>query len=915
MAALAQADVWKDFNTVIPAEVKQYLLPVIVGPQGELHRYTDPTEKLAINVGAYNNASPTSYPWPGKSAEALVELDTVAVFIDNALLNYFTQADDGTITPVGGFPNRIVTSATDGFKANGVTYPRDATLGDRDVQIGDVVHIKHSTDELYTTVRSLVGDVIPASIDAATPDAVNPGNQSFTHSTVQTAGTVNDVSGVESASGYDGVQSGFINETYTVLVSQGSVGGDATTAKVQITSGSGTDNQANVTPAAFGTFFNLGTRGAQFKFTHTTNDLIVGQTFLVSIAEAFTKPVATSGGTYTGSVTQTYIISVITGGNYTDPTKPQIAVVSDLGIDMSGPTNVTAAATNVPVGTQGVLVQFSGTALRKGDKYYIIAVGPGVGAYKTIELNNNMSAALQADPSFLLELSLRKNIQVPQESSTPPDLNWTDSQAGLTLAAGIVATDPSFTNGGVQFSVPVISGPAPAVNTAVYISYIAYATAWCSQLGQLSDPTLVAGVLGPTVPENPLSYAVWKTLLNSNGQPVSFVGICDPTDLTQWQAALDGLQGVPVANVVVLTFDQDVNLALQAHVDQQSQQDVGGWRHGWGTLQAADSLPIVDEALSSDGNPVLATLSDDPTTPGTQYTYFTVTTGNSLFVTKGVKAGDIVRYLFTLDAFGNPTYSTFTVATVVNEETLIVSLPGNVSAVSVAQKFEVWRNQDSEDITTQLVAQTSVFKDKQMRMCWPDKVDTPEGSGLPGYFLTAALAGFVAGVAPHQGIETIALTGFTAAPRSTLFLNNGELIELAAGGVFVSSSDSTGVWAKFARTTDQTSADTKYEGVIRNDDAIQSVIRGRIAQFFGIGNLTQGTIVSARSEAEAGFFMLESQTFINNLDNMVLSHTITDVRQSTVSPDELIIQATVERPMILGQLQLTLVFTDPTATD
>jgi hypothetical protein len=914
MAVLTQAAIWTEFNTVIPAEVKQYLRAHIVGPQGELHRYSDPDEKVDIAVGPYVDAMPTTYPWPAKEADSLVDLDSVAVFIDNALLRYFTDPEgggSGTITPVALYLNRIITNAASGFKENGVLV-RDPLLFDRDVQIGDVVHVKHLTSELWTTVRSLIGTVIPATIAAATFDPANPATQGFSDTNLQTAGLVNDVAVVENGAAYNGLESGFINETYTVLVVQGSVGGDATTAKVNVTAGSGTDNATNVVPAAFGVDFALGTRGALMRFTHVGDDLVVGQTWLITIAQAFTRPIPTSGGTYTGAVSQTYIIEVIDGGLYTDVSKPKVVVTSNLGIDSSGPTDVPAAVTNVIVGTFGVLIQFTGTQLRKGDKYYIVVTGPGVGAYKTIELNDNLPAPLLVAPDMLLELHIKKNLPVPQQRvSSPPTLNWTASQGNINLNSGIDATDSTLTNLGVEFYVPVVSGPTPPIGTTVYISYRAWSTAWCAKVGELSDPLLVESVIGTVTPENPLAYAVFKALLNANGQTVNFTGICDPDDLALWEDAFTILEGLNISTIVPLTFDADVGLALQDHVDAQSQDEVGSWRHGWLTLQATQSVAIVDEDLSSDDNVVLATLGDDPGTAGTQYTYFTVTTGNAKFVTKGVRLGDKVRYLFTVDLFGNPSYTEFTVATVVNEDTLIVSAPGNPIAVGVAQKLEVWRNQTSAEMSAQLAAQATAMLNKRMIMLWPDQVDAAEGSALPGYFLTAAFAGFVNGVAPHQGIETVPILGFTAVPRSTSFFNNGDLNTLAAGGVFVVSQSGSEIFAKFARTTDQSSADNKWELVVRNDDAVRRVIYGRVARFFGISNLTQAALVIIRSEIESAFFMLESATYIDRIDRMVLSHSITDIRVSTTSPDTIVVVAVAERPIPIGALQLELIFIHP----
>src|SRR6266566_3429417 len=65
-------------------------------------------------------------------------------------------------------------------------------------------------------------------------------------------------------------------------------------------------------------------------------------------------------------------------------------------------------------------------------------------------------------------------------------------------------------------------------------------------------------------------------------------------------------------------------------------------------LQGVATKALVSSATSTDTN-VLAKLTDDPNTAGTQYTLLQVPLGNAAFVDNGVKAGDIVRFLFTTD--------------------------------------------------------------------------------------------------------------------------------------------------------------------------------------------------------------------------------------------------------------------------
>jgi hypothetical protein len=906
--ALDQATVWADFNnTPAPEEVRRVLRPHIIGGQAELHRYSVASEKTGINVGPYLNTVNTTYPWPSKITTGPVDLNFAAVFIDNALLNYFTDPEgggSGTITAVPSFTNRIVTSAPNGFKTNGA-FIRDPLLFDRDVQIGDVVHLKYLTDELYTTVRNLIGDVIPATVADATTDAANPNTQVFNDTQSQTGGIVNDITVTEDGTLYDGLPSGFINETYIVTVIQGSTGGDATTALVRVDSGSGLDNQASLAPAAFGVAFNIGTRGMKMTFNHVADDLQVGQQWTLTVQQAFTKPVPTSGGTYTGTEDQIYIIEVTKGQTYAADGDPQITVISNIGVDSSGPTNVPAAATNVPVGTHGVVVQFSGSALRKGDKYYIQVTAESVGAYRTIELNNSMPAGLLAAPDMLLELSIQKNITVPDErASSPSVFNWTADQNGLTLNAGIDAYDSTWTSGGVELPIAVKSGP----DTAVFIQYRAWTDTWFNRVGSVNLPEQVEGLLGPVTPDNPLAYAVYKATQNSNRMAINFTGIGDPDDPDQWKSMLRLLKGLPIYSIVPLTVDPDILDLVKQHIIDNSADPLGTWRVGWFNLVATESIAIVDSTTTTDMAVALATVGDNPSMTGTQYTYVTNTNNNAQFVTKGVRPGDIFRYLFSVDAWGNPTYQSFTIAQVVNEQTLILALPGLGAAVAIPQRFEIWRNLTKDEMAERMADQCMAINNKRIRYLWPDKADTIDGT-VEGFHLCAAYAGFTAGIFPHQGMKGIPITGFTGVSRSTSFFGNGQLNILRDGGAFTVSSDSNGnVFARDVNTTQLTPLSAKLEVVNRNDDAIRHVFYNRIAEFFGVSNLTDAALTIIRTELESAIVALRSQTFIDRLGAMLTDAEIVEIRPDLVVPDQVDVIMNVVRPFSIDNLLLIINF-------
>ena len=198
-----------------------------------------------------------------------------------------------------------------------------------------------------------------------------------------------------------------------------------------------------VTPSAFGAATAIGTRGLTVTWDDTDTaacslsadnnaisdiDFIAGQQWTVSCGQAFTAPTATSGGTYDGDEDATYIIEVTKGGLYAN--NPQITVTTDKGIDASGPTTVTAAATDVAVGTQSVTVQFDETALSKGDRYFIAVTAEGDGAIKTLTLGHNLAEEVQANGATEVDLTLfiKKSFEISENrSGVPGQVNYDQS--------------------------------------------------------------------------------------------------------------------------------------------------------------------------------------------------------------------------------------------------------------------------------------------------------------------------------------------------------------------------------------------------------------------------------------------------------------------------------------------------------
>lgn len=914
-----------DLNTLAPFRA------FVFGPQAALHRYGQVAEKTAIRLGDYNSLADQNYLWPARKPNSTVDLSYAKLWVENAYLNYFNDyaGSGSTVAPSAGYTNRV-SSSTVRFKSFGA-FPRDTALLDRDVQVGDIAYVRGTvvgtTYDLWTTVQDFAHDVVGATVAPATADGNNKTTQVASASSVLVAGSpANDIDITVNGTGYDGSVDGYLSRTYTITVTQSSTGGNATTARLSVTSADGGDNVASVTPAAFGSATPIGARGLTVTFNKANDparqsaatgagiaadDLVVGQKWNVTVAQAWTAPVATSSGAYTGPGDTTYIIKVATGG-----INPQVTAATTTGIDSSSAVTVTAANTPVVVGNYGVRIAFSAARLAKGDTYYVAVTSTGSGAIRTLVLANDLPANLQAATDLDLRLFINKPLlKIDKVNDNTGATNWTADQTYVSVKRDIRGFDPTWTSGGQQQALPIYKG-------TLYAEYREWLGDMSGQVLEFTDVSQVEPVLGSADPDNPIAFGVLKALQNTPGavlqnalqNPTTINRIrCatlagDPTDpsLQGWKDILTTITGSDlVYNLVPLTDDQKVHDLVIEHVKAQSDPVVGLRRACLLQARADTTSPVVDQTKTSNQALALATIAQDPGTVTASFTYLRVPAGNAKFVANGVAPGDVVRYQFTTDTYGNPTWNEYVVDQVMSEDSLrLKSGPG--AAVTVAQKVEVWRNLSKDQLVDQVNATAAKYASDRVELVWPDKLQVA-GVDVPGYFACAALAGLYGAVPSHQSLTNVEVQGFDAIPRSTSYLTQGHLNKLTAGGVKVLAQTPDGLIYVRRDVTTDVSTLQRYESMVRRnvDMVAYSMLRGW-SLYFGYCNNTQQTMAAI---SNSFFTQVAALKALNNIDRLgppVYSITLSSLQPHPALPDRVQASMILNGPYPLNGIELTI---------
>lgn len=958
-----QVLVFQEFS-IVPTEITEPLRAHISGPHAVLHRYSNSDEKGQSRLGAYDFSTAKCYPWPQRLAGSRVDYPYTKLYVDNALLLYYDKPSTNVATTVRSVADksnwiRAIAGTGTGatavyFKANGAAYNRSSVFKDRDVKLGDTVYLRSVTGaectetELWTTVAGFASTTVASVIAAASNDVTNKsataarstpavGNQYL-----QIAGITNCVrlTAVDSTT-YSGVEDGAVSDTYTIEVVKSSVSG-CSTAKLRVRSASKLDDVAELSTETLGNQVAIGRRGLKVTFALSTDagcgtaataagvatdNFVVGQKWQVAVSQAYPAVTAISNGagsaapgTYSGGKNDTYIIECVKGGTISvgGTNFPQVAVRTAKGLDFSGPTEITtsgvAASNFFQIGSNGVAVAFVGpanaaiTSMAKGDKWYVQVTSSSAGPVNQLILQHDMPTVMRDATSLDLRLYIKDDIQVSRNrTGFAPLVNYVQEPTQLCVKDGIVAYHPEWTASGVEQPLPLRGGD-------LFVEYREWVSELCDEVNAISTVADLDQIRGQLDPDNPLKWGVYKALSNSNGTMVKYTAVCEPNDMDSWVQVLERLKGRDdLYNLVPLTFDKNVHDLFAAYIDNESNEIANNWKAGFFSIPSRNHRLVVGEGAEIAGvsgnviaNPVLATTADDPNAANTQYTLLQVPAGSGYFITNEVQPGDLVRYEYAVNAFGETTYEEYVVDAVLSESSLRL-YSGTDAAVTIPQRIEIWHNMDRNEVADDVATRAGALSDRRVCAVWPDQVGNA-GRLQAGYFLAAALAGLASGIVPHQGLTNVEVAGFDDYTRSYKLFNETQLNRLAEAGVWIVTEDRDGTpYSRHAVTTDNLDLNRREEMIRRNVDSISYLFLRRLRPYIGRTNATPGMVDYLRNRVNNIIDFLKTNGYTQELGSQLIDGNIRVLRIHPLLKDRIEIVLDLVVPAPLNNIELHLV--------
>lgn len=881
----------------------------IIGLRYGLHRYSVAAEQAKL--GPYDeNEVAAVHVWPDHVAGGVVDLAQAKVQAENTHVRYHAGTADGNLTVDSG--NKVLSAVT---WATNAASARDASLGNRDVAIGDRIKltwVDGITKTHTSEIAGLVADTVagsstpvddPFRVVGFLPAALTVGGSSLdTPPTQYTA--------AYDASDYNGLVDGFPRDVYHIQVLAVGTGGtgllDGT--KLKITS-EGNDVASEVVLGTDVVWdgakypIPLGARGADLNLTDAgSGDVELFDTWRAQIDQTFAEVDVTDtaeweakgAATYSGTKNTQYIITVLQGGAL-DSTMPGagdvlISYRTNNGADQSGTLTIPvadfASATEMdyPIGIRDVeLTFFVSMQHNTGDQWTFDMAGVTEGPLHTLVMKDE--APVVATINLDIDLMVKQTVEFPSGYLTLTADQLTVAQNAQVLSDIL----------GTSTLMSIFGG-------TLYADYREQLTADASTVKSINSVSSLDAQVGPAHSDNPLGLALKGALAASSSVLVYYVELLSD-DATGYAEALTALTLNDVVHgIVPLTNSQTIKDLVVAHVDERSTATNKQWRFAWVTNDTAQ-ITEVYETLSAGGD-ILATVSEYPLTQ-----YRQLDAASALFITNGVQAGDTIRINYDVDSEGNELYDTHTVDRVESETQIILAADVGAPIVSPI-KVEVWRPLTSDAYATELAAYPAKYNNHRVYSVWADNpVDPDTNEAWPLWYAAACSAGLRAGAPPHAPLSNIDVPGLALDPQVNL--SRDQLNTISGGGNWAIHKNTVKanvfIRHQLSSITNPDNLTQREQSKISNADHVSRELIDAIDDLIGSGNISAEMISLIRVRLDSTIEGISNRTYAPKIGQQLQGTTGISIQVHPTLRDTLTIQVNPIWPTPLNYAPITLV--------
>lgn len=446
----------------------------------------------------------------------------------------------------------------------------------------------------------------------------------------------------------------------------------------------------------------------------------------------------------------------------------------------------------------------------------------------------------------------------------------------------------------------------------------------------ISDIDDIDDLLNPVSTDNPGALMMYLAKLNAPTASVAAIGVpeisADAPEGTPlgYSKALEFLQNEEVYAVATASHSAVVHQNGITHVTAMSEPEQKGERIYFfnpeiptratptsiGSGTDANSTATANE-LTIDVNiaPALIALGidpDDDINPTTgaieNEVYVDLGSDDAYYLVQAVDNGTklTLRTTFaTGDGNSDSFFSTDALPSGIISDNWSVYLRGAELVVAGST------SPDNSAVSETVQTAASAYGERRGYYVFPDQCGI-NVSGLeqlvPGYYMTAAIAGLVGQQPPQQGFTNYPMAGFTKVVGSNDRFTNSQLNVMAAGGTYIMVQEATGapISCRHQLSTDLTSIETRELSITKVVDYVAKFMRAGLRNFIGRSNITQPFLDQLSTVVQGLLYFLQENGVIigGNPNNLI---------QDADNPDTVLVDVTLDVPYPCNYIRIVLV--------
>jgi len=439
-----------------------------------------------------------------------------------------------------------------------------------------------------------------------------------------------------------------------------------------------------------------------------------------------------------------------------------------------------------------------------------------------------------------------------------------------------------------------ISSRDSLVTGNVLISYTAVRTDNIDDLVSIENSEELESKLGPAIPENPLGFAAFLALQNTD--TIVYATAVESDTTTDHLKASEFLESREVYAIAVLSQDPAIHQLWKAHVDSMSDEN-----------SKMERICFINRLL---------------------FTYETKATGAEGYVdTAAAFAADDGDFIN--DEVAPGMYVRILVDGVVTESARIVSVTDGqnlellLPGLTVHSYHDLTYRIDTKDLDKSEQAEfladySTGFADRRVYNVWPDVVqvsyeaplkgddtfaaaNTETTAEVPGYFAGAIVAAMVANYPPQQPFTNLTFAGLVGLQHSNEYFNPTQLDAMATGGTYIITQDTptSPCYARHQLSTDVSLIEKRELSITKDVDYVAKTVRNILRPYIGKYNITKTFLE-----------MLRMVTFgcLKNLmqEGQLVEGTLVSLVQSTDQPDTVLVTIDILVPYPCNYIRVTL---------